>query len=449
MGIGRFSFTPILPLMQQDMGLTIGQGTWLATSNYLGYLAGALICMAFANLPVQSVRFGLIGVATFTLAMTLSDSLSFWLAFRFGAGVASAFVLVGVSAWAMPLLTKYNKALWSGRVFAGVGVGIALAGLLGLAASLQSWGSRSAWLAVGSVAAMLAVLVWRPLAIEGMLPPAPASQVRIKIPRRVYVAIICYGLFGYGYIIPATFLPALARGYIDDPVVFGWIWPLFGTAAAVSTLIAARLGQRLAPRQLWIRAQWLMAAGVLAPVASVNTMTLLIAALCVGGTFVVMTMSGIKELMRISGPHAALAVGMGTAAFALGQIVGPLTVTLFAASHNAFQVPSIFAASALVISNFVLLSERSDAGKNGRGALNPRSRIRVSSEGFDIRVFGMRRHVGSAGPWSETATRVAASHETSLTPGEISRGKWAGLRPRSQFVKAGLTTSEQNDLRKS
>lgn len=52
--------------------------------------------------------------------------------------------------------------------------------------------------------------------------------------RRLYVATVCYGLFGYGYIIPATFLPALARGHIDDPVMFGWIWPLFGTAAALS-----------------------------------------------------------------------------------------------------------------------------------------------------------------------------------------------------------------------
>src|SRR5205823_2839258 len=161
---------------------------------------------------------------------------------------------------------------WSGRVFAGVGVGIAVAGILGLAASFHAWGSQSAWVAVGLVAAMFAVLLWSPLAIEGMSRRASVLQVRSGMPGRVYVAAICYGLFGYGYIIPATFLPALARGYINDPLVFGWIWPVFGTAAAVSTLIAARLGQRLAPRQLWIRAQWMMAAGVLAPVVSVNVM---------------------------------------------------------------------------------------------------------------------------------------------------------------------------------
>jgi MFS family permease len=317
--------------------------------------------MAFVPRPIQSVRLGLIGVAAFTLAMGLTESLSFWLALRFAAGVASAFVLVGVSAWVMPILTKYKKIRWSGRVFAGVGVGIAAAGIVGLAASLNAWGSQSAWVVVGLVAAMLAVLLWSPLAIEGMPRRPSVSKIRSGMPGRVYVPTICYGLFGYGYIIPATFLPALARGYINDPSVFGWIWPVFGTAAAVSTLIAARLGQRLAPRELWIRAQWIMAAGVLAPVISVNVMTLLIAAVCVGGTFVVMTMSGIRELMHLGGPHAARAVGIGTAAFAVGQILGPLTVTLFAGSHNAFQVPSMIAACALAISNFILLSEPSDA----------------------------------------------------------------------------------------
>jgi predicted MFS family arabinose efflux permease len=363
MGIGRFSLTPILPLMQHDMGLTIAQGSWLATGNYLGYLTGALICMAFVPRPVPAIRFGLVGVATFTFAMGLSYSLPLWFAFRFSAGVASAFVLVGVSAWAMPILARYNKERWSGRVFAGVGVGIALAGLLALAAGIHAWGSRSSWVALGVVAAVLAVLLWRPLAMEGR-PPASPSQARVRMSRRVFVAAACYGVFGYGYIIPATFLPALARGYIDDPVMFGWIWPLFGAAAAISTLVAARPGQRSAPRRLWTRAQWVLAAGVLAPVVSVNMMTLLIAAVCVGGTFMVITMAGITELLRIGARQAARGVGMMTAAFAVGQIAGPLTVSLFAGSSNAFEVPSLIAASALAIGNFVLSAGRRDREGN-------------------------------------------------------------------------------------
>jgi len=360
MGIGRFSLTPIMPLMQHDMGLTLAQGGWLATANYLGYLTGALICMAWVSRPVPAIRFGLVCVAAFTLTMAGNDRLPLWVTFRFFAGLASAFVLVGISAWAMPILATHDKARWSGRVFAGVGVGIAFAGLLGLVASLQGWGSRAAWMALGVVAAILAVLLWKPLAMEGAR-PVSASQARASMPRRVFVVAACYGVFGYGYIIPATFLPAQARGYIDDPVVFGWIWPLFGTAAAMSTLVAARLGQRLSPRQLWTRAQWVLAAGVLAPVISIDMMTLLIASMCVGGTFMVITTAGIKELLRIDAPQAARGVGMMTAAFAAGQIAGPLTVSLFGGSSNAIAIPSIIAASALMVGNIVLLSDRSSA----------------------------------------------------------------------------------------
>jgi MFS family permease len=361
MGIGRFSLTPVMPLMQHDLGLTLAQGGWLATSNYLGYLAGALICMAMAIRPAAAIRYGLLSVAALTLAMAASDYLPLWVVFRFLAGLASAFVLVGVSAWAMPILGAHDKAQWSGRVFAGVGVGVAFAGLLGLAASVDGWNSRACWLALGAVALVLAALLWQPLAIDSHR-PVSGSQARARLPYRVFVVAACYGVFGYGYIIPATFLPAQARGYIDDPVVFGWIWPVFGAAAAISTLAAARWGQRLSPRQLWIRAQWLLAAGVLAPVLAVNMVTLLIAALCVGGTFMVITMAGIKELLRIDAAQAARGVGMMTAAFATGQIAGPLTVSLFAGSSDAVALSSIIAASALVIGNLVLWTDRSGAG---------------------------------------------------------------------------------------
>ena len=356
MGIGRFSLTPILPLMQQDMGLTLAQGGWLATANYLGYLAGALICMASTPRPVRAIRWGLICVAVLTVAMGLSHSPLLWLGFRFSAGVASAFVLVGVSAWAMPILARCNKGQWSGFVFAGVGIGIVFAGLVGLAAGLDDWGSRSTWIIMGVVAAVLAFFLWWPLATN--LVPADAAASRMNgVPRRAFVAAACYGLFGYGYIIPATFLPALARGYIDNPAVFGWVWPVFGAAAAFSTLAAAQVGHRLAPWRLWTGAQWVLAVGVLAPVFSLNVVTLLIAAVCVGGTFMVITMAGIKEVLRVAGPQAPQGIGMMTAAFAAGQIAGPLTVSLLAGSSSAFRVASIIAALALVVGNCVLSAD--------------------------------------------------------------------------------------------
>lgn len=355
MGIGRFSLTPILPLMQQDAGLTLTAGGWLATGNYLGYLIGALACIVLRPRPARAIRWGLIGVGLFTLAMAFGNSQSWWVASRFLAGVASAFVLVGTSAWAMPILARHGREEWSGHVFSGVGIGIAFAGLFGLAAGIEAWSSRAAWIGLGIVAMVLAALLWRPLAVDAAPAMRAMARDRRALPLPAIIAAACYAAFGYGYIIPATFLPALARGYIDDPAMFGLIWPVFGTAAALSTLASTRLGRGLAPRQLWMRAKWVLAAGVLAPALWVNVPTLLISALCVGGTFMVITMAGLKEALRLCGTQASLAVGVMTAAFAAGQIAGPLTVSLLGRSDHAFAVASIIAVISLVAGNCALM----------------------------------------------------------------------------------------------
>jgi MFS family permease len=354
MGIGRFSLTPIMPLMQQDLGLTLPQGSLLATGNYLGYLAGALICAAMAPRPASAIRWGLVCVGVFTLAMAPTHALPLWFAFRFTAGIASAFVLIGVSAWAMPILAHHDVGHWSGRIFAGVGIGIAFAGLVGLAAAIETWGSQLTWIALGIVACGLAAALWSPLVAEHRSVALPIVSAPGPLSRRSLIVAACYGAFGYGYIIPATFLPSLARGYINDPAVFGMVWPVFGLAAAISTVVAARLLNRISAKQLWTGSQWILVIGVLAPVLAVNVSTLSIAALCVGGSFMVITMAGIKEAMRLGGAHAARAVGVMTASFGLGQIAGPLIVGFFAGSSGARVMPSLLAVAALVVSNVVL-----------------------------------------------------------------------------------------------
>ena len=355
MGIGRFSLTPILPLMQQDTHLSLSVGGWLATGNYIGYLVGALACILLTPRPTMSIRWGLVGVGLTTLLMGFSESPPLWLALRFIAGVASAFVLVGTSAWAMPILRHHGREDWSAHVFSGVGIGIAIAGLFGLAAGIDAWSSRITWIALGIVAVALAALLWRPLGGESS-PQAHALEQGVRaLPRPALIAAACYAAFGFGYIIPATFLPALAKGYIDDPRMFGLVWPVFGAAAALSTFASAFLGRRLTPRQLWTRAKWVLAAGVALPAIWINVPTLLLSAACVGGTFMIITMAGIKEALRLGGAPASLAVGVMTAAFGAGQIAGPLMVSLLARSGHAFALASFIAAASLVAGNLVLL----------------------------------------------------------------------------------------------
>jgi predicted MFS family arabinose efflux permease len=140
---------------------------------------------------------------------------------------------------------------------------------------------------------------------------------------------------GFGYILPATFLPALARSVVDDPLWFGLAWPVFGATAAVSTILAGWLARRATRLQVWAASQLLMGVGVLLPSLWLNGATIAASALLVGGTFMVITLAGVQEMRGRAPAQATALVGRITAAFALGQIAGPVLSALL------LQVPAL------------------------------------------------------------------------------------------------------------
>ena len=354
MGIGRFAFTPLMPLMQEYAGLTLAQGGWLAAANYAGYLAGALLCV-FANPnPGAAARTGLAGVALFTLAMGLTANFHWWLIWRFAAGVASALVLVGISAWALQRLARAQRAHWAGWVFAGVGVGIVFAGLVSLVIGVRGTGPSTGWLLLGAAATLMLALTWRQFSVSDVASAANAPVRTYRFDANAWLLVGCYGIFGFGYIIPATFLPSLARQLLADPAVFGWTWPVFGIAAAVSTVAASLMLRNAAPRRVWALCHVVMAAGVVAPVVASSVGMLLVAAICIGGTFMVLTMAGMQEARRVARNAAPRLMAAMTAAFALGQLLGPVVVSLLSSSVNPLYVASIAAAVLLIAGAAIL-----------------------------------------------------------------------------------------------
>ena len=138
--------------------------------------------------------------------------------------------------------------------------------------------------------------------------------------------MLCYGTFGFGYIVPATFLPAMAQQLVADPLVFGLTWPLFGLAAALSVAAAARWLANWPRRRVWALAQAIMAIGTALPLVGGALWTLAASAVLVGGTFMVATMAGLQLARdRVPANPTPLLARM-TAAFAAGQIAGPLLV---------------------------------------------------------------------------------------------------------------------------
>src|SRR5690242_2536456 len=124
MGIGRFAFTPLLPMMEKDAGVSIVLGGWLAAANYAGYLLGAVSAIRLRFSPVLIIIFSLAAIALFTAGMGYTNQPTLWLLFRGLAGVASAWALVFVSSWKLQRLAAAQAPHLNGVVFGGVGAGI-------------------------------------------------------------------------------------------------------------------------------------------------------------------------------------------------------------------------------------------------------------------------------------------------------------------------------------
>ena len=185
--------------------------------------------------------------------------------------------------------------------------------------------------AAAVLGAVVLGLTWRtprPVAVAATTPAAPAHGT--ALPPGSWPLVVCYGSFGFGYILPATFLPAMARVLVDDPQRFGLAWPLFGFAAWVSTLIAVRGLQQWVPLRAWAICQAAVGLGAALPLISQTGAAIAAAALLVGGTFVVATLIGLQQARALMPHHPARLLGRMTAAFAGGQILGPLTVRALA-----------------------------------------------------------------------------------------------------------------------
>jgi MFS family permease len=159
-GVGRFAFTPILPMMQKDYGMTLRMAGLLASVNYVGYFIGALSAIWIRAATVTVVRFSVAMVVLLTVAMGLTHHPVAWLLLRGLAGLMSAWILVFASAYVLEQLATLGRRRLGGVVFGGVALGTALTGSCCLLFLNLSWSADHAWLAVGVIALVLALLCW-------------------------------------------------------------------------------------------------------------------------------------------------------------------------------------------------------------------------------------------------------------------------------------------------
>ncbi len=357
MGIGRFAFTPLLPLMQDDAGLSVTAGGYLASANYLGYFVGSLLAPHLRVRDEVAVLGSMLIIAVATLAMGFVNHYPAWLVLRLIAGIANAWIAIFAFSWCLDRLATLSKPVLNSLIFAGVGAGTMVVGVVCAVMMQGPVRSSAVWMVLGVLALIVTAAVWPTYrsghgAAQRVARRAPAGAVPWS--RDAVLVVFCFGVAGFGYIIPATFLPAMAREIISDPAIFGWAWPVFGAAAMISTIFAAALLRGFAPRRVWMVCHLVMAFGVVIPVFWNGITGIVLAALCVGGTFMVVTMLSIQEARAAAGAHVVHLTAAMTASFAFGQILGPIVASVLFDAGFGFSSGLLLAGALLALSAALL-----------------------------------------------------------------------------------------------
>ncbi|RSZ37152.1 MULTISPECIES: YbfB/YjiJ family MFS transporter [unclassified Variovorax] len=356
MGLGRFAFTPMLPIMLHEGKLELAAGGVLASLNYLGYFLGAVSCAAIGVKASSMVRGGLLATAALLVGMGVLNSFTSWGVLRTAAGVMSAWVFVFASGWGLRRLAETNAPTLAGVIYTGPGIGIAMTGLLG--GALGRWGSEAGWIGLGILAVVLIAVIWRVfddgerVHAAGGGAPAPATAARVAAPADRSDAIwlvALYGLAGFGYIITATFLPVIARQALPGSSWPDFFWPLFGLAIIPGALIGARAPTHWDNRLLLACAYALQALGVVLSVAWPSIAGFALGSLLLGMPFTAITLFAMRDARRLRGNAAAGLIGYATASYGVGQIVGPLFAAPLAQRTGSFQLPLLVAAAALAL----------------------------------------------------------------------------------------------------
>jgi len=392
MGIGRFAFTPLLPMMLAEGSVDLTGASLLASANYAGYLAGALACTFQPWLWRRAgwsggvdgprlVRAGLVATALLTLGMA-APLPSAWGLLRFAAGVASAVVFVYTSGHCLEQLARRGVPAMGGLIYVGPGLGILVSGLAATALVQTHAPAAAGWIAFGLLVALLTALVWpvfdhrrdppRPAATAGkaQAPPASAGAGAFEMG----LLMLAYGLAGIGYIITATFLPVIARQALPGSHWLDLFWPLFGVGVMLGALGASRLNPHADLRLRLAACYGLQAAGVAASLLSPTLAGFAIGSLVLGLPFTAITFFAMQEVRRVRPLDATTYMGLLTAAYGLGQIVGPplaaWQVARSASAARGFDV-SLWIATGLLLLGaalYLLIARRHPARAVAAGA---------------------------------------------------------------------------------
>lgn len=376
LGVARFSYTPLLPLMQKQAGLGVAEAGWLAALNYAGYLSGALIASLISDLVLKDklYRIGLVVAVLSTAMMGLTTDLTLWIVSRFFAGLSSAAAMLLGTGLILNWLIRHNHRPELGIHFAGIGLGIAgcSAAVWGLD-GLLNW--RELWFALTAIGSVLLVpaLAWLPA--PDTSPVSKTGQVLIDnppSPRFLRLFMAAYFCAGFGFVVSTTFIVAIVEhmpGLAGQGKLVFLALGIGATPACINwDLIARRTGDLNA----LILAAVLQIVGILLPLQGSLPVTI-VGALLFGSTFVGMVSLVLTMAGRYYPTKPAKMMGKMTLSYGAAQIIGPAITGWLATRLGSYEAGLYLAAGVMIAGTLLLLAlksvERSDAATAPRACL--------------------------------------------------------------------------------
>ena len=359
LGVARFSYTPLLPVMQAQAGLGVEAAGWLAAINYAGYLSGALIASLISDLVLKDrlYRLGLLTAVFSTAMMAFASDVTVWAVSRFIAGLSSAAGMLLGTGLILNWLIRHNHRSELGIHFVGVGLGIAgCAAAVGLMSEALDW--RAQWYAFAAIGAALLVPAL------GWLPPPDRSTVTKTgqpmldaPPSRLFMRIFMAAYFcaGVGYVVSATFIVAIVDALPGLAGRGNLTFLVLGLSAAPACIAWDLIARRTGDLNALILAAVLQIAGILLP-AMANTLTAALAgAVLFGGTFIGMVSLVLTMAGRYYPTRPAKMMGKMTLSYGVAQIAAPAVTGALAARMGGSYAAGLYLAAAVMLVGTALL----------------------------------------------------------------------------------------------
>ncbi len=359
LGVARFAYTPMLPIMQEQAGLGIASAGLLAAVNYMGYLGGALIASRIEQLSVkdQLYRIGMMLGVLSTLMMGITTNPIVWALSRFVAGFSSAAAMLLGSGLILNWLIRHGHRSELGIHFSGLGLGIAgCATVVMVTSSTFDW--REQWFLFTGLAGILLIpaLTWLPPPDSSKATQAGAPMVdRPPSPMLMRLLLAAYFCAGIGYVVSATFTVAIIDRLPGLSGSGNLAFLVIGLAAAPACIVWDLVARRIGEINALILAAGLQTIGIVLPVFIYELWAAILSAMIFGGTFIGMVSLVLTMAGKFYPTKPAKMMGQMTLAYGSAQILGPAVTGWIGAVSGSYAYGLLFAATVMVL-GVILLS---------------------------------------------------------------------------------------------